>query len=71
VSDLRSKGQAFVARARACDDPGRRAGLLRAARVTLHQARRRDAARYAAGVGRAQVTLSGYRAWQARRLRAA
>lgn len=58
---LRRKGAGFIARARATADPAERRKLLRAAAVTLTQARQGTAAEYAARVGRAQVSLPGYR----------
>lgn len=69
MSRLRSKGHGFIARARLTTSPRARAALFAAGRVTLAQARRDEAARYAHTVGTANVTAAGYRAWQTARLR--
>jgi hypothetical protein len=68
---LRIKGQGFIARARRTGDPQQRRRLLAAGRATLARAREDEAAQYAALVGRAGVTVAGYRAWQTTRLRSA
>ena len=68
---LRSKGEQFIARARVTGDARKRRRLLAAGRATLARARAEDAAQYAALVGRANVTVAGYRAWQSTRLRPA
>ena len=71
MDGLRNKGQGFIARARRTPDPAHRRRLLATGRATLARARAADAAQYAALVGRANVTLAGYRAWQSTRRRSA